>query len=68
MMITAVVAATEAGPQPRHGNMSSDTTANGKSNRKCSGTRWEKRLDGQPADADMCKSLSCSPWTSAMNQ
>jgi len=50
-MTNAGGAAAEAG-RPRRGNISSATAADGKTSRKRSGKRWEKRRDGERADAD----------------
>ena len=69
-MINAGGAAAEAGrrPRPRRGNTSSATAADGSTSKKRSGKRWGKQRDGERADADTCKSLSCSPWKSAIKR
>jgi len=64
MMTNAGGAVAEAG-WPRRGSISSATAADGKTARKRHGKWWEKRPDGERADADMCKSLRCSPWRNA---
>jgi len=53
---------------PRRGSTSSATAGGGATSRKYSGKRWEKWQAGKQADADMCRSLSCSPWMSATNR
>jgi len=39
-----------------------------KTSSRYSGKRCGRQRDGEWADADMCKSLSCSPWRSAIKQ
>jgi len=58
----------EAGWWPRRGNISSATVADGKTSRTSSRKWWKKRMGGENADADTCRSLSCTQWRSAIKQ
>jgi len=50
--MTNTVSAGAVAGKPRLENISSATAANGKTSRRRSGKRWEKRQDGERADAD----------------
>jgi len=49
-------------------NISSATASDGATRRKRSGTRWGRKRDREQSDAHTCKSLSCSPWRSAIKR